>query len=315
MERDGYVIDQVEDPQAYAIEYDRIAARYGLDLPAFYLSVSAHSVGRIHLPRLKWQGSANQYHRWMAQLIRGDLGESAVTGRPLAGTVTRALMWSVALALLAIALVCLVGIPLGLAMHRLELRWLEKVLFFLHSMPVFWLALLLVTFFTTSEYGRWTDILPAPTVWDAQATIWEAMMSSGQRLLIPLLVLVAHDLAFVTQLVKTTADRQSQEPYSLTAKSKGMTTQYVLRRHIFPNALVPIVTMVVGALPRAIAGLLILEVICNIPGMGRLMYDAIITQDQAIVLNVTMLVGVITAIIYLIGDLLYVWLNPKITLS
>jgi peptide/nickel transport system permease protein len=315
MERDGYDLDKVSDARSYELEYQRIATKYGLDKPSFYLSVDRQSAQGWHYPSLTYHGLDNQYHQWLLGLVSGRATVSAISGESVNTSIYRAIGWSLSLAVLAIFLICLIGIPLGLALHQYRLPGVEQGLLFIHSLPAFWLAILLVVFFTTAEYGRWTDILPSPGIWADDLTFWQGLVSDGKRLMIPLLVLVVKDLAFMTQLVKATADKEVTLPYSTTARAKGLSTSEQTSRHILPNTLLPITTVIIDALPRAIAGLLLLEIICNIPGMGRLLYGAIVEQDYNVVLHITMIIAAITSLMYIVGDIIYAWINPKISLQ
>lgn len=315
MERDGYDLTFVSDTEQYEVEYQRIAAAYGLDKPGFYITISSKSMGGWHYPSLQYHGLDNRYHHWLAGLVSGQSTVSSLSGESVNARIYRAIGWSISLGVIAIVLICVIGIPLGLGLYQYRWPGVEQVLLFLHSLPAFWLAIVLIVFFTSAEYGGWTDLLPSPSIWDDGVTFWQGMLSNGKRLVIPIIVLVVKDLAFITQLVRSSADKESSQPYTTTALAKGLSITEQTNKHILPNSLLPIITIVIDALPRVIAGLLLLEIICNIPGMGRLLYGAILEQDYNVVLHITMVVALCTSAIYIIGDVVYAWANPKIQLQ
>jgi len=103
--------------------------------------------------------------------------------------------------------------------------------------------------------------------------------------------------------------------YARTALSKGLTYKAMIKKHGFKNALLPIITLLSSAVPGTIAGSVIIESIFNIPGLGRLIYESVLTADWNVVFGVVFLVAIITSISFLISDVLYAKVNPKIQLD
>ena len=131
-------------------------------------------------------------------------------------------------------------------------------------------------------------------------------------LILPALLLALHSAASGIRIVRNSAFAELKADYFITAKAKGLTNRRILWNHILPNAMLPVITLLVSSFPAALAGSVVLEVIFNIPGMGRLLYDSILFMDWSVVFGILIIMGLLTFIFYLIGDLLYAFLNPKI---
>lgn len=108
---------------------------------------------------------------------------------------------------------------------------------------------------------------------------------------------------------------EEKKPYIITARSKGLNSAEVTNRHLFPNARLPLVTIIIDAIPRSIAGTLIIEIIFNLPGMGRLLYESIQYHDWNVLTGILLFISICTVLIYIIGDIAYAKVNPKIELT
>lgn len=97
------------------------------------------------------------------------------------------------------------------------------------------------------------------------------------------------------------------------AKAKGHSNIQVLIKHILPNVWIPLITVIGGKIPAGLSGALLIEVIFNIPGMGRLMYDSIFSTDWNVVFGILVVVSLFTTVFMLLTDILYTWVNPKIS--
>ena len=143
-------------------------------------------------------------------------------------------------------------------------------------------------------------------------TTVEKIFEALPHLLLPGLILAFHSAAQGIRIVRNSAVKELKEDYFITGRAKGLNNYQLLKKHIFPNSMLPVVTLLVSGFPSALAGSVVLEVIFNIPGMGRLLYDSIHFMDWNVVFAILMFIGLMTFIFYLLGDLIYAWLNPKI---
>jgi peptide/nickel transport system permease protein len=271
-----------------------------------------------YYPRVAWHGYNNQFHFWVASVLKGDFGQSIKDGRPVSEKVGKAIQWTLILALLSISVALIISIPVGLYSGYYNHTWITKVSDFfwliLYSVPVFWLASILILYTTSGRYGSWLDIFPAPGLWyipEGQST-WKTLSQYGQQLILPVVCMVANDIAQISAIIRNNTEEQKSKPYIMMARAKGLNDNGILRKHILPNVLLPLITIGGGRLASALSGALIIEVIFNIPGMGRLMYDSILAGDWNVVFGILVVLSVVTVIVLAVTDIMYAWANPKI---
>ena len=198
-------------------------------------------------------------------------------------------------------------------------RWqktFSQILYFLYSIPVFWFATMMVVYFTTDDYGWWTDWFPsvAIDIYPGKSTFQQILMNA-EKFILPILILTLHSLAYITRLVRRSVLDELDKPYALLAFSKGLDKTEVIRKHILKNALIPTITSMASAFANAFAGSLVLEVIFNIPGMGRLLVSSMESADWNVVFCITLLLSFVTIVSFIIADILYAYVNPKIELN
>lgn len=268
-------------------------------------------------PRLYWHGTNNQYHSWWKSLIKGSFGKSIVNGQEATAVVRKALTWTAFIGLGAIFFSFTLGIFIGIWLAKnTELkssRMVSNLLYFLYSIPIFWIATLFVIYLTTDDYGSWTNIFPSVgiEVLPGEST-FNQVLANIHKFILPIICGSFATIAFIARMLRRSILNEMQLPYIITAYSKGLSPNEVLMRHALPNALLPLITIFVGAIPATIGGSVVLEVIFNIPGMGRLLINSIGVADWNVVFCILMLTGLITIVSYLIGDILYAYFNPKI---
>jgi peptide/nickel transport system permease protein len=271
-----------------------------------------------YLPAFHWYGWKNQFHNWLARVARGDLGKSLQTSQNVSDKITSAIKWTLQLNGIAILLAYLLAIPLGVysAIHngsRFD-RWMSIGLFFLFALPGFWTATMFSKFLTTPE---WIDLFPSMGVGEVgpNTNWWEVITIRAKHFFLPVFCLTYGSLAYLTRQVRANMLIVLQSDYIRTARSKGLPPQRVIWRHAFPNALFPLITLLAGLLPSAIAGSIIIEQIFNIPGIGKLSIDSIYNNDWPIVYGLLLLTAIATTIGILLADLLYAWVDPRVKLT
>lgn len=276
---------------------------------------------KLYIPDLKWYGWDNQYHNWARKFLQGDFGISYIDGRPVANKMNDALFWTLIMNGLAIFFAYALSIPLGVfsAVHKnsWQDRFITVLLFLLHSLPVFWIATLLLIFFTTPEYGMYIFPNPARGMGDLpdQPSFWDILAERVPRLILPVFCLTYSSLAFISRQMRGGMLDVLKQDYIRTARAKGLDEQKVVWKHAFRNALFPIITLFASVFPAALAGSVVIEMIFNIPGMGQLTVEAIRTNDFPVVYTVLMLSSVLIMIGLLISDILYGLLDPRVSYS
>jgi peptide/nickel transport system permease protein len=272
---------------------------------------------RLYIPDIKWYGFDNQYHNWLTDFLQLDFGKSYVDGRPVADKMADALRWTLVMNLAAIFFAYLFSLPLGVfsAIWKNSLfdRSSTLLLFILYSLPNFWIATMLVVFFTTPEYGM--DWFPSLGVGQLpeDAPFWKRLLEAAEHLILPVFCLTYGALAFISRQVRGGMLNVIRQDYIRTAWAKGLNARQVIWRHAFRNALFPIITMFATLFPAVFTGSVVIEYIFNIPGMGGLTIEAIFQRDWPVVYTVLMLAAFLTMAGILIADVLYAMVDPRVS--
>lgn len=304
-----------------AVKHDSLLQTQAGDAVAllrdYYEQMKAKATPQRHwMPVFHWYGFDNQYHHWLIRLLHGDMGRSYINSQPVSDRLTYALRWTLLLNGIAIVLAYLIAVPLGVysAVNRGKRsdRFITMTLFMLHSLPVFWVATLLLVFFTTPEYHM--DIFPTMGLGNFTESdpFWVRFWEVGAHLVLPVFCLTYGALAFIARQMRGSMAEVLQQDFVRTAHAKGLPVRRVIWRHAFRNALSPIITMLGSVLPAAIAGSVVIEVIFNIPGMGKLTVDAIAYKDWPVVYAVLMMAAVVTVGGILLADILYALTDPRV---
>ena len=135
----------------------------------------------------------------------------------------------------------------------------------------------------------------------------------GRQLILPLSCMVIVSLSYLTRQLVTDISIQEGKLYAMLARAKGVPQKRLRRQHLLPNALMPYITIVTGALPRMFVGSAVIEVIFNIPGTGKLLLDSIYHGDWPVIFSIIVIVGVFTVLSYLLADILYARFFPHAT--
>lgn len=269
-------------------------------------------------PKLLWFGTKNQFHAWMSNFFTGSLGRSIHDGKPVWSKISKALIWTLFLVIISLSSAVLISVLFGvLSASYNTSNWIKGLIdlfYFIYAMPLFWFSTLMVVFFTTAQYGNWTNIFPGVGIspYSGDLSTLGRITSNSKQLILPIFCIVLNSIAYLSSIVRNSLIAESKQAYKTTALLKGLTRKATFWKHLFPNAILPLVTIIIGAIPTSLAGSLVIEVIFNIPGIGRLMFDSIFGNDWYVIFSIVMMVGVVTIVSYLIGDLLYSYLNPRI---
>jgi peptide/nickel transport system permease protein len=283
---------------------------------SFKVSPQQH---RLLLPAFHWHGTDNQYHHWLGGILQGDFGTSILDRRPVLEKLKPALKWTALVNGIALLLAYLISLPLGLYMayyvdSRFD-RYATLLLFILFSLPSFWVATMLSNFITTPTYGMdWFPTLGVGKISDD--TGWMAYLGIRiHHLFLPIFCLTYPALAYLTRQMRNAARLELGKAYVKTARLKGLNVHQILWRHVFRNALFPIITLLAGLLPSLLAGSILIELIFYLPGMGSLLIDAVRSDDWPIVMAILLLNGLLTILGILLADLLYRLADPRLRLG
>jgi peptide/nickel transport system permease protein len=248
-----------------------------------------------------------QYAAWMGRLLRGDLGRSIRNGEPVLESVSRRLRPSLQLALLAMGVSLLIAFPAGIvsAVRRNTAadRVSTTLALFGICMPNFLLALLLIFLFGVTL--RW---LPISGYVDPA----EELVDGLRSLALPAVTLGLALAAVVTRTLRSSMLEALSEDYVRTARAKGLPEGRVIRGHVLRNALIPVVTVLGLQLGTLIGGAVITEYVFALPGVGRLVVDAVFARDYPLVQGVVLLIALGFIASNLLVDLLYGVIDPRI---
>ncbi|MFH1141400.1 MAG: ABC transporter permease [Chloroflexota bacterium] len=249
-----------------------------------------------------------QYLKWVWNFVRGDMGRSLTTRRLVTQEILIRIPFTLQLGVMAISIGLLVGIPVGIVCAVKQNSWMDYVLrfwsiFFL-SAPGFWLGLMFLLLVV--RFFDWS-----PPV--GYSRLWEDPKNNLLQLIWPAMIMGSQSLAFIARMTRSSMLEVIREDYIRTARAKGLAEQVVIMRHALKNALIPIVTVAGTSLGHTLGGTVIMEQIFNIPGMGRLFLTALLTRDYTVIQGVVMLTATGFVIINLLVDLLYGWLDPRIS--
>jgi peptide/nickel transport system permease protein len=248
-----------------------------------------------------------QYLRWMGGVLRGDLGRSIRNNQPVIEDVGRRIRPSVELALLAIVIALVVAFPLGIlsAARRNTAVDGAGTTFALIGicMPNFLIALLLIFLFGVTL--RW---LPVSGYTDPL----EDPINGLRSLTLPAITLGLALAAVITRTLRSSLLEALSEDYVRTARAKGLTERVVLSRHALKNGLIPVATVLGLQLGGLVGGAVITEYVFALPGVGRLVVDAVFARDYPLVQGVVLLIALAYIGTNLLVDLVYGFLDPRI---
>jgi peptide/nickel transport system permease protein len=248
-----------------------------------------------------------QYAHWLAGVVRGDLGVSWLSGRPVLALFVERLPVSAELAVLAVAWSLVIGVPLGAgaAVWRGGARdsAIRVGATLGLSLPAFWQGTVLILLF--SIYLGWMPSL----VW---VPFLQAPLENLTMMALPALTLGTATAAMVTRMSRSSMLDVLGREYVRTARAKGLPERRVTMHHALRNALIPIVTVAGVQLGYIVGGIVVVEDVFTLPGVGRLLLDAIFQRDYPMVQGVILLLGAIFMLLNLAVDVLYAALDPRL---
>lgn len=256
---------------------------------------------------------AEQYWSYLAGIAQGDLGVSTQQGRPVVDMLLERLPWTLVLVGGAIALSLIVGAGAGFLAAarrggRMEVGGLAFFMF-LDSMPPFWIGMLLLVLF--SGYLNLLPVFGALPLTNA-AGGFGLTLDVAERLVLPLLTLTLVRAGWLFLVARSSLAGELSEDYILMAEAKGLPRRRVVFRHGVRNALLPLVTAVAVEAGTLVGGATVVETVFSYPGLGRLIYESVLSRDYTVLQGAFLLlaVGVIAA--NLLADLLYPLIDPRV---
>jgi peptide/nickel transport system permease protein len=280
----GDVVTLMLEEKAYAKDLDELRAKLGLDRP-FYV----------------------QYFEWAGRVLRGDLGDSLWTRRPIVEELATRLPVTAELGFFAVVFALLIGIPIGvLSAVRADAitDYVARSAAILGlSVPGFWLATLVIIL--PAVWWGWTPNLHFV---EFSADPWNHVA----QFLLPALILGIASAAAIMRLTRGMLLEALRQDYVRTAWSKGLPESRVVVKHSLKNAVIPVVTILGLQVAQVLGGTVIFEQIFGLPGIGRFLFDAITQRDYPVIQGINLLIVSLVVIVNLGVDAVYVLLDPRI---
>jgi len=255
-----------------------------------------------------WQ----RYFRWLSAMVQGDWGFSFISRVDVDKLILQRVPVTLAVIGASQILALLIALPVGIYSAAKPYSWFDRIAstlaFIGFSLPTFFTGLLLIYLFSITL--GW---LPFVYSSDISATGWRWWWEQLRQSIMPVLVLGLFQAASWTRYVRSAMLDVIRLDYVTTARSKGLKERVVVMKHVVRNALIPVVTLVAMQMPAVFGGAIVTEQIFRIPGIGSLLIDAILRNDTPVIMAVTFVFACLVILFNLIADLLYGWLDPRIS--
>ncbi len=258
-----------------------------------------------------------QYSQWLQRICSLDFGNSFKDHRPVIVKIKEALPITLTLNIIEIFLVYFISIPLGVFSSLRKESLLDKAvmvnLFILYSLPTFWVATILIMLFANGDGLNWFPIVGYVSD-GAEKLSWIGWIGNiAWHLVLPVVCMVYGSFAFLSRFSRSNMLEVIRQDYIRTARAKGLPERTVIWKHAFRNSLIPLVTLMGTLLPALLGGSVIIEQIFSIPGMGKLGFESVLSRDYPTLMAITSIEAMLTLISLLVSDLLYVWVDPRIS--
>ena len=309
---------------ANVVPSDPVALRLGPKATPAAIARWRHEFG-LDLPL------PQQYARYLSGLLRGDLGVSIWSGRPITRDLSDYLPGTLELAVTALLLSAVVGIPMGLWTARDPGGALDKTVqtlaTFSLALPLFWLGLVFQLLFYRNlgwlPLGGRIDLLLGPPNRLSGIYLLDSLLtfdgvrfgSSLVHLALPSITLSLPAIGAVARMTRVSILEVMHFDYVRTAYAKGLTARAVLWVHVLRNALLPVVTLLGNLFNGLLAGVFVVEAVFDWPGLGWYATRVILASDYGSVVSITLVIAVLSTLVNLLVDILYHWMDPRIQFS
>lgn len=255
-----------------------------------------------------WQ----RYWHWLTSMLQGDWGFSFISRLDVDTLIWQRLPVTIAVIGLSQVVALAIALPVGVLAAVKPYSWFDRIAstlsFIGFSLPTFFTGLLFILFF--SIYLDW---FPFVFQSEIQATGWAWWVAQFKQSIMPIMVLGLFQAASWMRYVRSSVLDVVRLDYVTTARSKGLKERVVIMKHVVRNALIPVVTLVALQMPGIFGGAIVTEQIFRIPGIGSLLIDSILRNDTPVIMAVTFVFAILVVAFNLIADILYGWLDPRIS--
>lgn len=248
-----------------------------------------------------------QYLHWLGGVVRGDLGTSLTSPRPVLATILEAAPATLSIALVALAMAVVLGVASGVVAGLRQGTWVDRLVSTVSTigiaMPGFWVAMLLISIFAMK-----LQLLPAT----GYAPLGEDPSRWLQHVLLPGAALALATAAQIARQARGSVADVMAEPYVRTARARGSSGQVLVRRHVLRNASIPVITVIGLQAGHLLGGVIIVESVAGMSGIGTLALRAVLDRDYTMIQGYVLFAAVVMVVVNLAVDLAYLWVNPKV---
>jgi peptide/nickel transport system permease protein len=249
-----------------------------------------------------------QFFSWLWGIVRLDFGTSLWSGAPISEELSNRLPMTLQVALFATLISTVIAIPLGTLAAVRQDTWVDYLVRVISigglAIPAFWTGILIILFLVV--YFEWSPPLVFVPLWEDP---WENL----KQLVWPIVTVGYRNAAVGTRMTRSAVLEVMREDYIRTAWAKGLQERLVVVKHTLKNAMLPVITIIGAELAFLMGGLVVTETVFTLNGLGRFMVDAILHRDIPVVQTMVLLTAFGIVFINLIVDLLYAWLDPRIS--
>jgi peptide/nickel transport system permease protein len=253
-----------------------------------------------------------RYLRWLASMLKGDWGFSFVSRINVDQLIGQRIPVTLVIIGASQLVALLIALPVGILAAVKPYSWFDRIAstlaFIGFSLPTFFTGILFILFF--SIYLGW---LPFVFRADISETGWAWWWEHIKQSIMPVMVLGLFQAASWMRYVRSSVLDVIRLDYVTTARSKGLKESVVINKHVVRNAMIPVVTLIALQLPQLFGGAIVTEQIFRIPGIGSLLIDAILRNDTPVIMAVTFVLSALVILFNLLADVIYGWLDPRIS--
>lgn len=248
-----------------------------------------------------------QFMIWAGNLLQGDFGTSLISQTSVLSMISQRLEPTISLAVAAIILTVLIAVPLGVIAAWKQGQWIDNLVMSTSvvgfSVPVFVIGYMLIQVFAIKL--QWLPV-------QGYRSLDDGVAEYLSRLILPAMTLASVYIALIARMTRASMLEVLGEDYIRTARAKGLGQRVVLFRHALRNAAVPILTVVGTGFALMVSGVVVTETVFNIPGLGRLIVDAVLSRDYPVIQALILLTASLYVVINLLIDLSYALTDPRI---
>lgn len=250
---------------------------------------------------------SNQYLSWIGNILHGNLGVSLIDHEAVSSLILQRLPVTAELALGTIIVALVIAFPLGILAVVYKGKWGDGVALFTStiglSIPPFWIGIIFLLLFTVKIH-----LFPS----SGYVPLWQAPSKNLAIMILPMVATGIREAAVLLRMISSTLSEVVDEDFVRTARSKGMSSLFVIIKHALPNALIPVITTAGLQIAGLLGGLVITEQIFSLPGFGQLLVQSVFSRDYTTVQGAALVAALLVVVVNLLVDLLYGVVDPRI---